>query len=53
VVTDGQDKLQTGSKIEPRSGPAQGTSAAGSSGSGTPGSGTSGSKSAATGTPAP
>jgi multidrug efflux system membrane fusion protein len=58
VVTDGQDKLQTGSKIEPRSGPAQGTSAAGSSGSGTPGSGTpgsgtSGSKSASTGTPAP
>ena len=41
VVTDGQDKLQTGSKIEFRSGPAQGTSApvapaSGSAASGTP-----------------
>src|SRR6202167_3360861 len=36
VVTDGQDKLQTGSKIEFRSGPTQGTSEAVSPGSGTP-----------------
>jgi multidrug efflux system membrane fusion protein len=36
VVTDGQDKLQTGSKIEFRSGPTQGTSEPVSSGSGTP-----------------
>jgi len=37
VVTDGQDKLQTGSKIEFRnSGPTQGTSAPVTSGSGTP-----------------
>jgi multidrug efflux system membrane fusion protein len=36
VVTDGQDKLQTGSKIEFRSGPTQGTSEPVSPGSGTP-----------------
>jgi membrane fusion protein, multidrug efflux system len=38
VVTDGQDKLQTGSKIEPRNG-GSGNTAAGQNGSGTPGSG--------------
>ncbi len=52
VVTDGQDKLQTGSKIEFRTGPAQGTSAPSPSGSGSSGSGTPGSRSAASGTPA-
>jgi membrane fusion protein, multidrug efflux system len=36
VVTDGQDKLQTGSKIEPRSGPA--TPASGGAPTGSPGS---------------
>jgi multidrug efflux system membrane fusion protein len=36
VVTDGQDKLQTGSRIEFRSSPTQGTSAPVSPGSGTP-----------------
>jgi membrane fusion protein, multidrug efflux system len=47
VVTDGQDKLQTGSKIEFRSGSGQGTPAPASPGSASPGSGTPGS-----GTPA-
>jgi membrane fusion protein, multidrug efflux system len=42
VVTDGQDKLQTGSKIEFRSTPTQGTSAPSSPGSASPGSGASG-----------
>jgi multidrug efflux system membrane fusion protein len=47
VVTDGQDKLQTGSTIEFRSSPTQGTSAPASPGSGSSGSGSTGS-----GTPA-
>src|SRR6202050_2203659 len=39
VVTEGQDKLQTGSKIEFRGGPTQGASMPAAPGSGTPGTG--------------
>jgi membrane fusion protein, multidrug efflux system len=56
VVTDGQDKLQTGSKIEPRNAsPSSAPSGSGGSGlpSGTPASGTSASGTPASGTPTP
>lgn len=52
VVTDGQDKLQRGSRVEPRTGaPSAGQGAAPGDGSG-PSAGTSGSRKAASGTPA-
>jgi membrane fusion protein, multidrug efflux system len=51
VVTDGQDKLQTGSKVEPRNnGP--GTTPSGRNGSGPPASGTPASGTPTSGTPA-
>jgi membrane fusion protein, multidrug efflux system len=49
VVTDGQDKLQTGSKVEPRN---NGPTPSGRNGNGAPASGSPASGSAASGTPA-
>jgi multidrug efflux system membrane fusion protein len=54
VVTDGQDKLQTGSKIEPRNGSGTGAgSNGGNAASGKPASGQSTSGAPASGSPAP